>query len=465
MKLCSLRKFYSFILLISLAALLSLLAACGGGGSVDDSVEANPPLYTWWDGYDQKADTLISPAELDEWIANGFITDDGDPVVIIDISSVFGTDATIPGSFVGANVGYANNEVRDEGPLKASESANTTASQMVLSGETVDTILSKTGAGEDTIIVFVQKTGINTALTRVWQMFYYWGFSETKLKILDGNVSAVSTAAVGQNWATPESGDFSVKDLPQLHAVARISLAELIKALNDDSAIIWDSWGSHNSGYSKISKNRFFYSQGGLYTGGAFKPADDAMLDAILTAMIDPVNGLNTTEGLGTVLATGTDEEKKAAALNLLKTKKIITHCQAGNAAAPAYYYAKEVLPEVLGHDNVGMFDGSWSQWVAYTDYSPLTAAFDDGKFAFLNTSEYTEYVGTEDQFLGYAAKFWCRTAPVAGVCSDPVTVDEDYTGDGRDLYHEDKEYLETRTGGSGGSDNEGVDGGIGGGC
>lgn len=463
MKHSLLRKYRFLAVAAVIAFSLAVLTACGGGGgSVDTSVENNPPLYSWWKGYDQKADTNVSVATLDEWIANGFKTGTGEPVVIIDISSTFGTDETIPGSFKGADIGYSNNQVRDEGPLKASESANTTASQMVLSGETVDGILAKTGANEKTVIVFAQKTGINTALARIWQMFYYWGFPESKLKILDGKVADVATAAIALNYSAPKTGTFSVKKLPQLHFAARVSLAEVLQSLEDDSAIIWDSWGSHSSGFSKISKNRFFYSQGNLYTDGTFKDPND-VLDAILTAMIDPVNGLNTAEGFGKVLATGTDEEKKAAALNLLKTKKIITHCQAGNAAAPAYYFAKELLPKVTGNDNAAMFDGSWAQWVVYTDKSPMAAAYAQSKFGSLNTSAYTEYVGTDAQFLGYAAKFWCREAPVAGVCNSPVTVDMDYDGDGRDLYHEDKEYLEKRSSGS--SDESVTNVGGGGGC
>ena len=465
MKHSLLRKYRFLAVAAVIAFSLAVLTACGGGGgSVDTSVENNPPLYSWWTGYDQKADTNVSVATLDTWIANGFKTDAGEPVVIIDISSTFGTDETIPGSFKGADVGYANMNVRDEGPLKASESANTTASQMVLSGETVDSILAKTGADEDTVIVFAQKTGVNTALARIWQMFYYWGFSESKLKILDGNVADVATASIALNYTAPKTGTFSVKQLPQLHSSARVSLAEVLQSLDDDSAIIWDSWGSHSSGYSKISKNRFFYSQSNLYTGGVYKTTD-VNLDAILTAMIDPTNGLNTTEGLGKVLANlSTTEEKRAAAYELLKTKKIITHCQAGNAAAPAYYFAKELLPAITGNENVAMFDGSWAQWVVYTDKSPMASAYADGKFTSLNTSAYTEYVGTDAQFLGYAAKFWCREAPVSGVCNSPVTVDMSYDGDGRDLYYEDKEYLEER---SSGSSDESVTnvGGGGGGC
>jgi 3-mercaptopyruvate sulfurtransferase SseA len=466
MKFCSLRKVYLFIVMAMIAAVLSLVSACGGGGDYDPSLNENPPLYPWWDNYNKQADTLVSVNTLDTWIANGFKTETGAPVVIIDISSAFGTDATIPGSFKGADVGYVNSEVRDEGPLKTSEAVSNTASQMVFKGETVDTILSKIGATHDTVIVFVQKSGVNTSLARIWQMFYYWGLSEANLKILDGKVPNVATAAVGQNWAAVKSGDFSVKQLPELHGSARISTAEVLQALQNDSAIIWDSWGSHNSGKSKISKNRFFYSFGNCVdsTEGDFNDPQE-VLDGILAAMIDPANGLNTAEGLGTILATGTDEEKKAAALNLLKTKKIITHCQAGNAAAPAYYFAKELLPAFTGNNNVAMYDGSWSAWVVHTEYSPLNTAYAQGKLTQFDTSPYTVLTGTEEEFLNYAAKFWCRTNPDNGTCYDPVTVDINYDGDGRDLFWEDYDYLESRESGSG-NDNEAVGGGgAAGGC
>ena len=437
----------NFAVAAVIAFSLAVLTACGGGGgSVDTSVENNPPLYSWWKSYDQKADTNVSVATLDAWIANGFKTEAGESVVVIDINSTFGTDKTIPGSFKGADVGYYNNFTRDEGPLRASEAADKTAAGMVLPGDMMDTILSKIGADQNTVIVFAQKTGINTGLARVWQMFYYWGFSESKLKILDGNIPDVATAAISLNYAAVKTGTFSVNKLPQLHVTARATIKDVIASLDNDSAIIWDSWGSHNSAGSKIAKNRFFYGQGNLYTGGSYKDPN-VVLDALLTAMIDPTNGLNTAEGIGTVFANlTTDEEKRAAAYELLKTKKIITHCAAGNAAAPAYYFAKELLSQITGNENVAMFDGSWSQWSAYTDRSPMGAVYAQGQFTEFNTTPYTTFTN-ETAFLGYAAKFWCREAPVAGVCNSPVSVDMDFNG--KMLNDIDKSYLEKRSSGS----------------
>lgn len=460
MKHSLLRKYRFLAVAAVIAFSLAVLTACGGGGgSVDTSVENNPPLYSWWTGYDQKADTNVSVATLDTWIANGFKTDAGEPVVIIDISSTFGTDKTIPGSYKGADVGYYNSYTRDEGPLNASEAYNgvnpsdttktvdnRTAASMVLTGEMVDTILSKIGADQDTVIVFAQKTGINIGLARVWQMFYYWGFPESKLKILDGKVTDVATAAVSLNYAAAKEGTFSVNKLPQLHSSARATIKDVIQSLEDDSAIIWDSWGSHSYAGSKIAKNRFFYGQGNLYIGGAYQDPN-VILDALLTAMIDPTNGLNTTEGLGKVLANlSTTEEKRAAAYELLKTKKIITHCQAGNAAAPAYYFAKELLPAITGNENVAMFDGSWAQWVVYTDRSPMGAVYAEGKFTEFNTTPYTT-ITNETTFLTYATKFWCREYTTTATCNSPVSVDMDF--DGKMLNDIDKAYLEKRSTGS----------------
>jgi hypothetical protein len=64
MKFCSVRKFYSFILLATLTALLSMTAACGSGGSVDTSYENNPPAYSWWNGYYSSESSLIQPETL-----------------------------------------------------------------------------------------------------------------------------------------------------------------------------------------------------------------------------------------------------------------------------------------------------------------------------------------------------------------------------------------------------------------
>ena len=179
----SLRKVYSFILLAAMVALMSAVVACGGGGSVDESPEKNQ-LYSWWDGYDQKADVTVDNVTLGNWIANGFVTENGKPVIVIDISSNFGVAKTIPGSYQGTAIGYVNADTRDEGPVNSSAAVGNTASQNVISGATVDAMLKGTGATSESVIVFANGAGINTNLTRVWWAFYYWGFSQANIKIL-----------------------------------------------------------------------------------------------------------------------------------------------------------------------------------------------------------------------------------------------------------------------------------------
>ena len=273
--------------------------------------------------------------------------------------------------------------------------------------------------------------------------------------------------------ASVKSGSFSVKQLPALRASVRASTQDVIAALDADEAIIWDSWGSHNSpnGGAYISKNRFFYGQGNLSANGSYKSWDEIKSAVIANILSDTANiGMNKTEGIGKeiqdLITGGMDNE--TAVMTVLASKKIITHCQAGNAAAPAYFYAQNILSEATGNNNVVMYDGSWSAWLTYSEYGPLSTQYANGNFLELNTSTYLAGDNATVLFGTYnAGKFWCTEAPAANGtnCAAGKTVGTNLLRNGKNIFTEDYEYLNTRKSANGGSGEATNGGGAGGGC
>ncbi|TYB32871.1 MAG: hypothetical protein FXF49_09230 [Flexistipes sinusarabici] len=156
--------------------------------------------------------TLISADKLKSWLDNGMRTEDGKPVVVIErTSGVSGVDYDsdgkpdyIPGSVI-SPFGSLQ-EVRSDGPVNNVS--------MILSGPTMNRRLQEYGITKDTVVVFTGVPGY--IITRGWWTFYYWGFSEENIKVLDGGTKAYFDAGY---YTTNEpkivkSSSFKISDLP-----------------------------------------------------------------------------------------------------------------------------------------------------------------------------------------------------------------------------------------------------------
>lgn len=447
MKFCSVRKFYSFILLATLTALLSMTAACGSGGSVDTSVEANPPVYSWWKGYSTNESGLVDAETLASWIHNGYETESGSPVVIFDTMTDFTTaNNRIYGSISKSVIGDFNiNESRAEGPIDPTLLGHNSSSSNSITGARVDAIIQDLGLTHDTVLVLA---GSGASQWNVWRFYWelvYWGFDKSKIKVLDGGVAALAAedaSLVDTTWPgyDPVDSTFSVRELPKMKQSARVSMKQVIDAVKSGNVVIF-SQATAASNRIVATENSFFLGAGQTNVNGLFNDAD-----TLKTTIIANMNASWAADGLTKTVSTW--EEVSA----LLKGKKVIVHCVSGSSASALYV----AFTEVLGID-VALYDGSRNQWFSYR--AGAADSVDPAELAFqavlgeYNTTLYSipaNTAGLSDLIGSYA--------------TDPrIVIKYPYTGTGNEIAEDDLEYFNTKKTNNG---NEGLqDGGASGGC
>ncbi|MGE4266758.1 MAG: sulfurtransferase [Deferribacterales bacterium] len=347
-----LRKGRQFVMAAAFVSALALLSACGGGGSYEaPTTPAAEDPNAWWTGYDVSDETAVSADDVAAWINNGFKTTSsaktgaGYPVLIVDVQTDFSTTADrIIGSLSKSDItGFALDEYRAEGPIDSID-ARATSARMATTGATMDKMIQDMGVTKDTVIVFTNSalSSSNYDLTRAWWLFYYWGFSESKIKVLDGGVAAVkavdaSLVDTSSASVDPADNTFSVKNLPGLHDAARVTTKNVIDLVRAGSVKVIDVRGAG--------------TQGSVAFSGRIKGA---------------VTGINA----ASVIVSGkfldkTSGEALLTAAGVKSTDTIVVHCVSGYSATPVYYYIKEVL----GYDNVALYDGSWSAWSSHAGY------------------------------------------------------------------------------------------------
>lgn len=212
--------------------------------------------------------SLVEPAQLKKWIDNGYRTEQGERVVIINVvpssgdrDSWFAGDAEklkqsaaarfgdrspqyrfiaqlaekgelghIPGALYLTS--HAGGEVADrsEGPMVTEHEVGT--------GASIDAMLQKLGITEDDVLVLAspQQNPWMVCAPRLWWTLYYWGFSPEKLKLLDGSTKGYADAGyplqkgIEQPAVTPSR--FSVSRLPNRRLNSRVSLGEMISLVD-----------------------------------------------------------------------------------------------------------------------------------------------------------------------------------------------------------------------------------------
>ncbi len=453
-KFCSKKYLLSLITALIFAITAFLTVSCGTGGGSD--YDENPQSSTYND-----ADTLISVDELKSWVDNSMRTEDGRPVVVIERSDVdYDNDNKsdyIPGSVI-SPFGSLQ-ETRSDGPV-----SNTA---MILSGAKMNAVLQDCGITKDTVVVFTGEPGY--VITRAWWTFYYWGFSEENIKVLDGGTKAYFNAGY---FTTNEPkivkpSSFKISDLPydsirgERIDEARVPIGRMIEHVrNGDATIIAAVPGTGNNffnGKIKGSQRAFpVYLEGFFNSDGTFKSAEEI-------AQMFADNGVNLPED---------------------KNARIIVYCNRANLAS-LYYY---VIKEILGYNNVGNYDGAWSEWTGLigqhsTDVSATNAGgtfiYDEqsGEFVYedtgavvpniveggtINTEYYNTLKLTEEIQLNQMAG---SVDEINAFIADN-DVNPDYSGDGNEINEEDKDFI--LSGGSSDLPPEAVGdtgGGAGGGC
>jgi 3-mercaptopyruvate sulfurtransferase SseA len=445
--------------------------------------------------YYQSDNMLIEADTLKTWIDNGYKTAKGEPVVVVTHaaggSTVSGTpNQYIPGTIVFPDgLGGGNNSIghRSDGPGGAA------SPNQVYDGPTMDRNLRYAGITKDTVIVITGSwtaTSIPATVTRMWWVFYYWGFAETKLKVLNGGNLAYAATAGGLSAmsSSPATGVtpsmFSVKDLPG-------NRIDLVRAPFGD--VLRDA---RSGVYAR--KEKLMVST--LGTNICFGPGDTAPCTpnsgSVVRGRIHGGIQVTTQSGANALYktvpaATGDYAVYKSpeeiadtfiddSGVPFLPTDKnfrIITHCGSGQSTTVANF----ALVGVLGYKNVAIYDGSLTEWGAFSAYrynnafSPTPTyvvnpsnkdyvywSSEAGFFVDRDGNKITDnsiILYTTSNMLGYT-RWDTSTASdyvqfVSGSIS-AVELNPLYEGEGREVNEEDKLYQQGGEAGGGFDDSGG---------
>ena len=169
--------------------------------------------------------SLIEPVQLKKWIDNGYRTEKGEKVVIIDVvpgkesrESWFAGDVEqlkkqlgkkygeqspaykmldqqarsgllghIPGALLNISHGDMETMERSDGPIVADHEVGT--------GAAIDELLQGHGITPDDVIVITssQQTPWMACPPRLWWTLYYWGFTAGKIKLLNRHTHWLNT--------------------------------------------------------------------------------------------------------------------------------------------------------------------------------------------------------------------------------------------------------------------------------
>ena len=239
------------------------ITGCGGGGV---SSYDNPDVEYY--AGEENVSALVQADTLYRWIKNGYKTENGDPVVVIDIennpgdeeiwfagdvakiSKVVGPGGMtaamaldqagyighIPGSFYSvSHEGYIVPN-RSDGPMDVDHQVGT--------GNLVTQWLQKYGITKNTVIVLTQGnlTYPGFCPARVYWTLRYWGMSKKYVKVLDGGIVAwadyikanhpdeIATMGLQRGLTVPKANPstIDVADFPKRNLGIRSTIGEVI---------------------------------------------------------------------------------------------------------------------------------------------------------------------------------------------------------------------------------------------
>jgi 3-mercaptopyruvate sulfurtransferase SseA len=175
----------------------------------------------------------ITPQTLNEWIQDGFVDNEGFPVVILDVTGS-GTynEGHIPGSLL---VTEGHSETRSDGVLDVVT--------MVLDGPSMNALIQRLGITSKYTTIVITGSSM-FSISRFYYDFRYWGFPQSRLKVFRGTRALWTDAGLAfttETPPTPTPSSFSVADIDKDTAV-RASLQEMINVAEGNVAdtFIWD---------------------------------------------------------------------------------------------------------------------------------------------------------------------------------------------------------------------------------
>jgi|APHig6443717817_1056837.scaffolds.fasta_scaffold26791_2 3-mercaptopyruvate sulfurtransferase SseA len=344
------RRTMLFSLVGMLMTTMLTLWGCGGSSSTGSGNYTDPTASITTT---KTATALIEPATLKQWMDEGKVnnTDPAslDRVVIVTVASAAQYAAQhIPGSTL-LDSGTELNMTRLEGVGSIGT--------MVMTGSTIDNIISRSGINKNTTIVFVaskDQNALNPA--RAYFTFRYWGFPKERLKVLNGGENGWATAATAGNWAasyaltktapTVTASTFSVKNLytgSTSNFAVRTSIGEMLSVV--------DKVNTGNLSTTTATGISILDERGGNPTV-AIK---NAGVDDYAQYAMSGTGNTSTYKALSDITA-------RLATFGVTASKSMnYIYCASGVRASSLYF----VLDGVLGWP-VSLYDGSWNQWSAY---------------------------------------------------------------------------------------------------
>lgn len=214
--------------------------------------------------------SLVEPAQLKKWIDNGFRTEKGERVVVLDVTpnqpekeSWFAGDTEalkqmtvrkygehspqyelilqldrkgalghIPGALYLASHSGGEVALRNDGPINTEHE--------VADGAQFDAMLQGLGItpGDVLVLTSSQQNPWMVCGARLWWSLYYWGFPQEKIKLLDGSNKGYAFAGYplekGTRTPAVTPSKISVAGFAPKHLDVRVSLQEMISLVDNN---------------------------------------------------------------------------------------------------------------------------------------------------------------------------------------------------------------------------------------
>ena len=207
----------------------------------------------------------------------------------------------------------------------------------ILSSERFEALMSRLGIGNDTTVVLYDGGG-GTWAARLWWALRYYGHDD--VRILDGGHARWIREGhpIDSTSVKPEPARFEARPRPEL----RVTRDDVLKAIESDDICIVDAL-----------PEPFFLGEANLYPEHRTGHVPSAR-NLPAPANLDPQTS---------TLLPAADLDALWTNAGVPRDKRIITYCGGGVFAAFSLFAL-----HLLGHEDMALYDASWSEWGADPD-------------------------------------------------------------------------------------------------
>lgn len=252
--------------------------------------------------------------------------------------------------------GYLSGHIPDAafaGMISELSDPNHPVPDMLAPPERFAAVMSRLGVGPETLVVAYDNMGFPLGSARLWWALNYYGHD--KVRVLDGGL---------RQWVG--EGRPIATDVPQIPATT--FSASPVSGWLASKEDVCDALDRSDTVLVDCLTPELFQGRGERHLWGQRAGHIPGAVNVPYLANVDPALARVTAEERARVLAERQDfsfasTEKLAelyAAAGITSTKRVITYCGRGYAAACGLLALR-----VLGHKDVRLYDGSWTEWSA----------------------------------------------------------------------------------------------------